>query len=254
MSSAGDSVATSEIAPYHFLVRSPNPLGDACMSLPAVRALKRSRPSVRITVCCRENLAPMWEAREEIDTVIPFAKSLNPRQVGKLIRSRGPFDAGVLLPNSFRSALELWLGGVRNLVGYNRYQRRLLLKAAVQEPTPTEETQHHVHRYLHLVEAIGAPTEAIDELLAIPPAPTPIAFGLEEVHLGVCPGAEYGNAKRYPIERYAEAIENLRTAHPGTTFRISIFGSPAERGIGDELASQLSGPRENRAGETSIAD
>lgn len=254
MNSAGDSDLPSEGKPFHFLVRSPNPLGDACMALPAVRALKRSRPFVRITVCCRENLAPMWEAREEIDEVIPFSRSLNPIQVGQLIRSHGKFDGGVLLPNSFRSALEVWLGGVRNLVGYNRYQRRIFLKTAVEEPTPTEAMQHHVHRYLHLVAAIGAPTEPLDELLAIPAAPTPIMPGASEIHLGVCPGAEYGNAKRYPIERYAEAIESLRKSHPDTTIRVSIFGSPAERGIGDELAGQLSEPRENRAGETSIAD
>lgn len=254
MNSAGASDHRAEGSPYHFLVRSPNPLGDACMALPAVRALKRSRPQVRITVCCRENLAPMWEAREEIDEVIPFPKGLNPLQVGKLIRSHGKFDAGVLLPNSFRSALELWIGGVRNLAGYNRYQRRLLLKTAVTEPTPTKETQHHVHRYLHLVAAIGAPTEPLPELLAIPNAPTPIAEGAKEIHLGVCPGAEYGNAKRYPIERYAEAIESLRKVHPETQFSVSIFGSPAERGIGDELAALLSEPRQNRAGETSIAD
>lgn len=254
MNSAGDSDRSGEETPFHFLVRSPNPLGDACMALPAVRALKRSRPSVRITVCCRENLAPMWEARDEIDAVIPFPKGLSPLQVGKLIRSHGKFDAGVLLPNSFRSALELWLGGVRGLVGYNRYQRRILLKTAVNEPVPSEETQHHVHRYLHLVAAIGAPTEPIAELLAIPDAPAPITCGASEIHLGVCPGAEYGNAKRYPIERYAEAIESLRKAHPETRFSISIFGSPAERGIGDELAALLSEPRQNRAGETSIAD
>ncbi|MDF1657748.1 MAG: lipopolysaccharide heptosyltransferase II [Verrucomicrobiales bacterium] len=254
MNAAGDSDSALEAKPFHFLVRSPNPLGDACMALPAVRALKRSLPSVRITVCCRENLAPMWEARDEIDDVIPFSKALNPLQVGKLIRSHGQFDGGVLLPNSFRSALELWFGGVRNLVGYNRYQRRIFLKKAVNEPTPTKATQHHVHRYLHLVEAIGASKEPLEELLAIPTAPTAIVAGLSEIHLGVCPGAEYGNAKRYPIERYAEAVEALRKSHPETKIRVSIFGSPAERGIGDELAALLSEPRENRAGETSIAD
>lgn len=209
---------------------------------------------MRITVCCRENLAPMWAARAEVAEVIPFSKSLNPLEVGRMIRARGRFDAGVLLPNSFRSALELWLGGVRNLVGYHRYQRRFLLATAVAEPAPDGEKQHHVHRYLHLVEAIGAQVEPIGELLAIPPAPAPITAGLPEIHLGVCPGAEYGNAKRYPIERYAEAIESVRKSHSGTTIRVSIFGSPAERGIGEEFAALLSAPRENRAGETSVAD
>lgn len=222
------------------------------MSLPAVRALKQSRPEIHLTVCCRENLAPMWAAREEVDDVISFSKSFGPLEVGRLIRKRGPFDAGLLLPNSFRSALELRLGGVRELTGYARYKRGMLLREAVKEPMPSPEKQHHVHRYLHLVESMGISIEPLDELLAIPPAPTPISQAEGEIHLGVCPGAEYGNAKRYPIDRYAMAIETLRTRRPELTIHVSIFGSPAERGIGDELAALLAAPRMNRAGETSI--
>jgi lipopolysaccharide heptosyltransferase II len=243
-----------EAAPYRWLVRSPNPLGDACMSLPAVRALKKSRPGIHLTVTCRDNLAPMWAARDEVDAVIPFSKSLGPLSVGRLIREHGPYDEGLLLPNSFRSALELRLGGVRRLTGYARYQRSFLLQRAVKEPLPSPEKQHHVHRYLHLIEAMGITMEPIDELLAIPPAPTPIAGNAEsEIHLGICPGAEYGNAKRYPIERYAEAIGNLRTNRPDLKIRVSIFGSPAERQIGEDLAALVAEPRVNRAGQTSIA-
>ena len=235
-----------------YLVRSPNPLGDACMSLPAVRALKQSRPDMHLTVCCRENLAPMWAARAEVDEVILFPKSLSPRQVGRLIRERGPFDAGLLLPNSFRSALELRFGGVKHLTGYARSLRGLLLERAVKEPVPSVEKRHHVHRYLHLVGAMGIPIEPVDDLLAIPQALTPISKSAGEIHLGICPGAEYGNAKRYPIERFAKAVEMLRVRRPGVIFRVSIFGSSAERGIGDELAALLAEPRENRAGKTSI--
>jgi heptosyltransferase II len=245
----------AESSSYRWIVRSPNPLGDACMSLPAVRALKKSRPGLHLTVCCRENLAPMWAARVEVDAVIPFSKSLGPLAVGRLIREHGPFDEGLLLPNSFRSALELRLGGVRKLTGYARYQRSLLLRLAVKEPIPSPEKQHHVHRYLHLIEAMGIAMEPLGELLAIPPAPTPLdgvsAGG--EIHLGICPGAEYGNAKRYPIERYAAAIEALRAHRSDLTIRVSIFGSPAEKQIGDDLAALIAAPRVNRAGETSIA-
>jgi lipopolysaccharide heptosyltransferase II len=196
----------------------------------------------------------MWSAQGEIDEVLPFSRSLNPLQVGRLIRREGPFDEGVLFPNSFRSALELWCGGIRNLAGYNRYQRRVLLRTAVKEPKPGVKNRHHVHRYLHLVEQAGADTASLDELLAIPSPPTPIGEGHEEVHVGICPGAEYGNAKRYPIERYARAVELLRERRPDTIFRISIFGSPAEHEIGEELRSRLAEPCRNRAGETSIAE
>jgi heptosyltransferase II len=142
---------------------------------------------------------------------------------------------------------------VKPLTGYARYQREILLGTAVREASPAPGKEHHVHRYLQLVSAIGVPIEPLDEMLAIPPAPTPIQVGESVIHLGLCPGAEYGNAKRYPIERYAKAVETLRARRPEITIRVSIFGSPAERGIGDELAALLAEPRVNCAGETSIA-
>lgn len=237
-----------------WLVRSPNPLGDACMSLPAVRALKRSRPNLHLAVCCRENLAPMWVAQPEVDEVVTFPKNASPLAVGRLLKTCGRFDAGLLLPNSFRSALELRLGGVRRLVGYARYQRSLLLRKAVKEVEPSPERRHHVHRYLSLVKAIGIPVEPVGDFLAIPAAPTPISAITAEIHLGLCPGAEYGNAKRYPVERFAEAVSLVRERHPDLTLRVSIFGSPAERSIGEDLAARLDPPGRNRAGETSVGD
>jgi|APTNR8051073442_1049403.scaffolds.fasta_scaffold27256_2 heptosyltransferase-2 len=234
-----------------WIVRSPNPLGDACMAMPAVRALKRARPGIHLTIVCRENLAPLWEACDVVDAVIPFAKGLSPLAVGRLIRSSGAFDAGLLLPNSFRSALELRLGGVRRLAGFAGHQRRLLLKLAVPNREPVTP-RHDAFRYLDLVRALGVPTGSDEETLAIPPAPTPIPADPREIHLGLCPGAEYGNAKRYPVERYARAVALLRERRPGLVVRVSIYGSPAERGIGDELAALLAEPRVNRAGETTI--
>ncbi len=248
------SQSTEANGRHRVIVRSPNPLGDACMSLPAVRALKQRRPDTEITVCCRDNLTAMWAARDEIDAVIPFRKGLKPRDVGKIIREHGTFDEGLLLPNSFRAALELRLGGVKRLTGYNRYGRGLLLKKSVREPEASEDKQHHVHRYLHLAEVMGADISDLDDLLAIPVAPTPLQSGLKDLHIGVCPGAEYGNAKRYPIERYAKALESLRENHPDVNIRISVFGSPAEEGIGNELVALLKEPRENRAGKTSVAE
>lgn len=241
-------------APERIIVRSPNPLGDACMALPAIRAMRRAWDSTSFVVACRENLAPMWEAQREVDVVIPFQKKANPIAVGLGIRSHGEFDLGVLLPNSFRSALELRCGGVTNLAGFRRYQRGFLLSKAVVEPKPDVENPHHANRYLHLVEHLGVSIDREEELFRTPPAPRPIPRSPGMIHIGVCPGAEYGNAKRYPIERYAEAIEDLRKRMPNVTFAVSIFGSPAEREIGEQLAALLSHPVENRAGETSVGE
>jgi heptosyltransferase II len=224
------------------------------MALPAVVALKKGRPGLHLTICCRENLAPLWASCEEVDEVIAFPKTLRPAGVGRLIREHGPFDEGLLLPNSLRSALELRLGGVGRLTGYARNLRSFLLHRAVKRFVPSLEKRHHLYSYLRLVEAMGIEMEPLDELLAIPPPPTPNAGNAgSEIHLGICPGAEYGNAKRYPIERYAEAIGNLRANRPDLKIRVSIFGSPVERQIGEDLAALIAEPRVNRAGQTSIA-
>jgi len=245
------------IAAAEVLVRSPNPLGDACMALPAVRAMKRSLPGRRITVVCRENLAPMWASAPEVDAVVAFPKDESPWQVGRRLRAAGCYDLGVLLPNSFRSALELRLGGVRHLVGYARSLRSPLLHTALYAPDPERVGKHQAYRYLHLASAaaaaVGSDLARIPEWLAMPPAPRPIPAPGSEIHLGVCPGAEYGNAKRYPLERYAAAISTFRSQRPDTLVRVSVYGSPAERAIGEELVSQLEEPRRNLAGETDIA-
>jgi len=240
--------------PARIIVRSPNPLGDACMALPAIRAIRREWENTSIVVACRENLAPMWESQCDVDEVIPFSRKANPVAVGKEFRSHGKFDLGVLLPNSFRSALELRLGGVKNLVGFKRYQRGILLSNAVREPQADSENPHHANRYLHLVKHMGVSIDQEDTLFQIPPAPRSIPRSPDTIHLGVCPGAEYGNAKRYPIERYAAAIEELRKRRPGTAFSVSIFGSPAEKAIGEQLAALLSEPVANRAGETTVGE
>lgn len=241
-------------SPARILVRSPNPLGDACMALPAIRAIRREWRNTSIVVACRENLAPMWEAQRDVEEVIPFPRKASPIAVGTELRSHGTFDLGVLLPNSFRSALELRLGGVKNLVGFKRYQRSILLQKAVREQKADSKNPHHANRYLFLVKHLGVSIDREDELFQIPPAPRPIPRSPGTIHLGVCPGAEYGNAKRYPIERYADAIEELRKRRPNTAFSVSIFGSPAEREIGEQLAALLSDPVENRAGKTTVGE
>jgi len=223
------------------------------MAIPAVRALRRARPGISVAIACRENLAPLWENCDAVDAVIPFAKGLSPLAVARVLRRQGPFYAGLLLPNSFRSALELRLGGVKRLAGYARRQRNLLLQLARPESGPAGDRSHHVFRYLDLVAGLGVTPGKLDEILSIPPAPCPLPEAGRDIHLGLCPGAEYGNAKRYPVERYARAVTLLRERHPDATIRVSIFGSPAERGIGEDLAALLAAPRTNRAGQTSIA-
>lgn len=244
----------ANLQPFRLAVWSPNPLGDACMALPAIRAIRGSRPDLHLAICCRENLAGFWNAQPEVDEVIAFPKGTRPWVVAGLIRKgRDRFDAALLFPGSTRSALESRLAGIGCRVGYARRGRDRLLSWAVPPGDGAEKRKHHVHTYLELVRAVGggrADSGEGETTSARSSRPEP---GRTEFHVGVCAGAEFGEAKRYPVDRFAEAIALLRERNPGNVFRFSFYGSPAERRIGDELKERVAAPCRNRVGETSIA-
>src|SRR5258706_385160 len=89
-------------APERILVRAPNWIGDVVLSLAAVRDLRRNFPRARIEVLARPWVADLYRAVAEVDAV-RLAQGV--RVDADAVR--GAFDAGVLLPNSFGSALSL---------------------------------------------------------------------------------------------------------------------------------------------------
>jgi hypothetical protein len=57
--------------PFRILVRSSNWLGDAVMSMPAVKAIKRGRPDAHVTMLTPAKLSDFWRSAGEIDGIIP---------------------------------------------------------------------------------------------------------------------------------------------------------------------------------------
>src|SRR5205807_5318787 len=105
-----------DLQPFRILIRASNWLGDAVMSVPAVRAIKRGRPDARVTILTPARLADFWKRVSAVDEVIAFAADENVFAVArKLPRD---FDAAVIFPNSLRTALEAWLAGIPRRVGY----------------------------------------------------------------------------------------------------------------------------------------
>src|SRR6266436_2126136 len=101
-------VSPQDLKPFRILIRSSNWLGDAAMSVPAVRAIKAGRPDAHITIAAPVKIASMWKLVAEVDAIIPLPGN-RLLSVVRLLR-RGPsFDAAILFPNSLRSALESWL-------------------------------------------------------------------------------------------------------------------------------------------------
>ncbi|MEZ5301665.1 MAG: lipopolysaccharide heptosyltransferase II [Verrucomicrobiales bacterium] len=242
----------AQLKPFRLLVRSPNWLGDACMALPAVRAIKAGRPDARVTVLCPDKIADLWRAMPEVDAVIGKGAKDSPFRVAAALRKAGRFDAAILLPNSVRSALEVWLARIPRIAAFPGHNRRWLVDQIVPEAKEKIRVkEHHAKRYLRIAQRLGAEVDLAAEL-PMPARHEPPEEG--EIRIGLCAGAEYGPAKRWPLDRFAAAARQVSAQVPAA--RWILVGAPKEAPLGEELAGMLGSgaPHENLVGKTSLAE
>jgi heptosyltransferase-2 len=236
------------------LIRATNWIGDAVMSLPALRAIRQRFPQADITVLAKPWVAALYEGEGSIDRVMPLDDAAKWRLVRRLRRES--FDLAVLLPNSFQSAAVVRLGGAKRIIGYARDGRSLLLTDAIAIPRPGEIPAHERFYYLELLRRAGL----IDALPDVPEIRFDNAeqarrrgealfqtLGVKLPVIGVSPGAAYGSAKRWLPERFAESAARLAAETGGT---VAVFGSAAERPLCEEVARAADG--RNFAGETAL--
>ena len=232
---------------FHLLVRSPNWLGDACMAFPAVRALKRGRPDLKLTILCPAKLVELWQSVPEVDDIIPKQGGESISEVAARVRDHGFFDAAILFTNSTRSTLELWWAGIPRLVGYRGSLRSYLLDDVAPEPKKVAPPEHHAQRYLRLAAHCGAKTDMPDLFEAHGEKAAASA-----AVLGICAGAEYGPAKRWPLGNFAGVARQLSARWPELEWR--FFGAPGEAAMGEELSSMLQGVKHrNLVGKTNLS-
>lgn len=236
-------LAAGDLKPFRILIRGTNWLGDSVISAPAVRAIKRGRPEAHVTVAAPEKLAAIWKLVPEVDEVLPLPDS-SPFSVARLLKSREPFEAAVLFPNSLRSALEIWLAGIPRRVGFAGHHRRWLLNQVVPDVPKNGPIKHQVHHYLQLARNLGA--EIGSDLL---PQPVAKNGASGELVIGLCPGAEYGPAKRWLPERFAEVATRVSDHTP---VKWVLFGTAADAANGKVIADALGARCENRIGQTTL--
>jgi heptosyltransferase II len=142
------------------LIRATNWIGDAIMSLPALRAIRQRYPDAAITIAARPWVAALYERERSIDRVITFEGAPGPKDWRKKIDflrqiRADNFDLAILFPNSFESAAVVRLAGVPRIVGYARDGRGFLLSDAVPVPKKGEIPRHERFYYLELLRRAG---------------------------------------------------------------------------------------------------
>jgi len=244
-----EGMTVEQLKPFHMLIRSPNWLGDACMAFPMVRAIKRGRPDLQITVIGPDKLEELWLSMPEVSRYIAKPAKEGVFAVAKRIKATGiHFDAAVLCTNSTRSTLEIWLAGIPRLVGFRGSLRSKMLHQLVPEPQPGGPIEHHARRYMRLAAHIGADLNQ-EGLWDAPPPELP-DDGV--IRIGVCAGAEYGPAKRWPMERFAEVVNSISSKYAKVHWQ--LFGAPGEKEMGEKLSAMLQAPHENLVGKTRLTE
>ena len=234
------------LKPFRILVRAPNWLGDSVITVPAVRAMKAGRPDAHITIAAPAKIAAVWKSVSEVDEVLPIdARSLF--AAVRTFRRQTAFDVALLFPNSLRAALEVWLAGVPRRIGFAGHRRHFFLNQIVPEEPHAGPIQHQVHRYLRMVRALGGPKGTP----ALRSSPAILRANRVPARLGLCPGAEYGPAKRWLPERFAEVA---KTVADNQAVQWILFGTPADAERGAAIEAAI-GPRcINRIGQTTLEE
>jgi heptosyltransferase-2 len=233
-----------DLKPFRILIRGSNWLGDSVISMPAVRAIKAGRPDAHITVAAPEKIASVWKLVPEVDQVISL-KSRSLFDAVKLIRRETIFDVAILFPNSLRVALEVWLAGVPRRVGYRGHHRRRLLNQIVPERPRLGPVEHQVVHYLQICREIGGLSQPPEIRLQW----RRVKSNGAAAKLGLCPGAEYGPAKRWLPERFAEVASRVSAQRP---VQWILFGTSADAEIGAVIEGSLGTNCINRIGETTL--
>ena len=213
------------------IVVAPNWIGDAVMSLPTLRALRRRFPKDSLTVLARRGPAAVYRAEGSADHVLPRGSFL-----GDVASVRGgSYDEAWLLPNSMRAALTAFLAGVDRRLGYATDRRGALLTDALPPPPGTK---HQLRDYDALLSHAGVPPDTEPPSLLIPAEAARRArealeaAGVPEGAIVLCPGSASAATKRWPAERFAALAAALGSR--GAPCAVAI--GPSERHLGEAVA------------------
>lgn len=233
------------------LVIAPQWIGDAVMAEPLLAAL--ASRGEQLTVAALPWVAPVLRAMPQVGDVIavPFAHGkLDWAARRALARTlKGRFDAAYVLPNSLKSALVPWLARIPRRVGYQGEGRVVLLNERLPNPVGKPPMVGFYGALAGGVAADARPRLRLDDAMV---GRALQAHDLERGRYWVfAPGAEYGSAKRWPVEHYAALARTLQ-ARDGLP--VLLLGSAKEAAIGEQIAAAAPDACRVLAGQTSLDD
>lgn len=240
------------------LIVAPSWIGDTIMAQPLFARLHASHPDLRLDALAPQWVAPVLQRMAEIEEVVasPFGHgqlSLKARwRLARELAARG-YDAVYVLPNSLKSALVPFMAGIPRRIGFTGESRFGLIN--IRHDLDKVALPLMVERFAQLAEPPGAQLPRPISHPKIRSTAADQERTLSELGLerplriaGLCPGAEYGPAKRWPARHFAALARKLAE----TGYAIWLFGSPKDHAIAEEIAQLAPGVCRNLCGATSL--
>jgi len=229
------------------LIVGPAWVGDMVMAQSLFRALLQQDPSTEIHV-----LAPAWsaplldrmpEVRRHIHLPLGHGElGLKLRyRLGRQLRTEG-YDQAIIIPRSYKAALIPFFARIPRRTGYKGEMRYGLLNDmhALDKSVLTQTVQRYIALGLTANFAV-TPVCPLPELSVdegnIQASLKAFDLSRDAPILALCPGAEYGPAKCWPLEYYAE-VAKTKLAEG---WQVWIFGSDKERQLGEKIAALAPG-------------
>jgi len=260
----------SEVNPKpieQIVVRGTNWVGDAVMTIPALRQLRRLFPDAHITLATRAWAEGLFADSDFLDD-LQVHEGSGLRSVVQQVRQwrKRNFDLAILLPNSLETALVASLARVPLRIGYATDGRQALLTHPLALPE-WRESKHEVFYYLKIVAELEWLVKQEQSFLNTQPdgslevsearKSTARDFlrarGVREGNLlvALCPGSINSRAKRWPAERYAALADRLIDELGA---QVLLVGSNAEAGVSQEVSEQMSNQPLTLTGQTDLAE
>lgn len=246
------------------LIIGPSWVGDMVMAQSLFIALKQQQPDCEIHVLappwCRTLLEHMPEVAGSLEMTVGHGElGLGKRRdIAKKLKAQG-FDQAIVLPSSFKSALIPWFAGIPKRTGWRGEARSWLLndcRVLDKEAFPLMVQRFVALAYpegQHLPAKLPRPSLSVEHsgLAAIR---NKFFLDAERPVMILCPGAEFGEAKKWPAQSYAA----IASSWLGENGQVWIMGSAKDsedaEAILASVDSALASHCADLTGKTSLAE
>ncbi|MDE2023126.1 MAG: lipopolysaccharide heptosyltransferase II [Gammaproteobacteria bacterium] len=234
-------------------------IGDMVMAQSLFITLKQHFPDCEIDVLAPAWSKPLLARMPEVHTAHSMPLGHGEfgfgarRRLGHLLR--GHYDQAIVMPRSWKSALVPFFAGIPRRTGYRGEWRYGLLNdmRKLDKSVLTQTAQRYVELGLERDDPLP------------PPIPNPalrvdtqnqkalldkLGLNRDRPVIALMPGAEYGPAKRWPVDRFGDLAKRLIAAGK----QVWVFGSSKEQPLGEEILRIAGQHVVNLCGETRLED